>query len=483
MQQWIWVVGLALGGCAVRQAPAAPPSEAPTVEPPKVELVNVSHRRELRGGWIATVDNINWPSKPGLSAETQRAELEGLIQASADAGLNAIFFQIRPEADALYPSHLEPWSRYISGRQGADPGYDPLAFAIDACHARGIELHAWFNPYRAGLKHSDPVVDSHVAVTLADHVHKHGTHRWMDPGAPEVQDHTAAVIADVVERYDIDGVHFDDYFYPYPAKARFPDRATYQAHGNGLSLEDWRRANVDRMVERIHDVVVSRKPWVRFGISPFGIYRPGQPEGIQGFDQYAKLYADPPKWLAEGFIDYLAPQLYWPTTKTKQAYAPLLEWWSGLPGDGYTFPGNFLARLGHDTSWTIDEFRQQVALTRQHASGNIWFHIGPLVSNDQGIRDVFRSEFYPTPALLPPLTALADQRVDPPVVKVKPGGVDVTHPAARWWVVYRKGEGDWQVETVISAKTSGVALKAGDWVVTAAGRHGVESQGVRVTIP
>jgi len=472
---------LAMAQCAPKSPPASasspapPPSSAPT-------LVDVSHVRELRAGWIATVDNINWPSEPGLSAEEQQQELVALFDASAEAGLNAIIFQIRPEGDALYASELEPWSRYLTGTQGRDPGYDPLQLAIELAHERGMELHGWFNPYRAGLDHRDAVVAPHVAVTMADHVHRYGTHRWMDPGAPAIQAHTPAVVRDVVRRYDIDGVHFDDYFYPYPKRVRFPDRATYDAHHAGRPLPDWRRANVDGMVARVSEAVRTEKPWVRFGISPFGIYRPGQPEGIQGFDQYAELYADPPRWKAEGWVDYLAPQLYWPTPKTAQSYEALLGWWSALPGDAWTFPGNFLAKLGSDETWSVDEFRRQVALGRAKGHGAIWFHVGPLLDNTDGIRDVFRDELYATPALPPPVRAMADVPVDPPVVASRRGRIELTHPDARWWVLYTPAGEGWSVERIRPATQSTLPLDPGRYVVAAAGRHGVESLGVLVTV-
>lgn len=482
--RWLPMVLVGAVACT-RRAPAPPVPSPALAQPPAVpapELVDVSHVRELRGGWIATVANINWPSRPGLTSEAQRQELVALLDASAEAGLNAIFFQIRPEGDALYDSDLEPWSRYLTGTQGNDPGYDPLAFAIDAAHARGLELHAWFNPYRAGLNHRDRVSNDHVAVTMAEHVHKYGKHRWMDPGAPAVQDHTAAVVADVVARYDIDGVHFDDYFYPYPTKARFPDRATFAAHGNGRSLSDWRRANVDGMVARVSGVVTRAKPWVRFGISPFGIYRPGHPPGIEGFDQYAKLYADPPAWKANGLVDYLAPQLYWTTDSAKQPYEPLLAWWNDLPGEGYNVPGNFLAKLGNDDRYTVDEFRKQVALTRAAGAGNIWFHVGPLLDNEQGIRDVFADELYPTPALPPPVAALADRPVNPPTLEVEGNRVSVRHADARWWVVYADTDAGWAVDRIASAEEPALQLPDGRWAVAAAGRHGVESQGVVVRL-
>ena len=489
------VVLLSLGAACVKPRPAAsatsppvPPTPSPaapaTPEPaPQPTTIAISHPRELRGAWIATVENINWPTTPGAPADTQRQELIALLDACSEAGLNAVFFQIRPEADALYADALEPFSRYLTGTQGRDPGFDPLALAVAEGHARGLEVHAWFNPYRAGADATAPTADDHVSKRLSDHVHRYGKHLWMDPGAPEVREHTVQVVADVVERYDIDGVHLDDYFYPYPTAAPFPDAATFDAHGGGRDRAAWRRANVDEMVRMLGTRVSAIKPWVRFGISPFGIYRPGHPDGIEGFDQYARIYADPPAWKADGLVDYLAPQLYWPTTRTAQAYEPLVGWWSDLPGPGYTFAGNFLAKLGSAEDWTVDEFRRQVALTRaSEAAGNIWFHAGPLLSDDQGIRAVFRDELYATPALPPPVYALRDQPVAPPRTTVDGTRVTIAHEGARWWVVYAADGEGWTVDRIVPATTPSVELPEGAWVVTAAGRHGVESPGVLVEI-
>ena len=261
------------------------------------ELVDATHRREFRGVWIATVANINFPSRPGLSVEAQQAELRDLVTLTADAGLNSIVFQVRPECDALYSSSLEPWSRFLTGTQGQDPGYDPLAYLLEQAHARAIEVHAWLNPYRAKSNSGSTAVAPHLSITQPNYAHRYGTFVWMDPAAEPVQAALLAVIEDIVTRYDVDGIHFDDYLYPYPDGAEFPDDATfaaYQAAGGGLGRADWRRDNVNRMVEAIHEMLLDRAPAVRFGISPFGIYRPGQPPGINGLDQYAAIFADPP---------------------------------------------------------------------------------------------------------------------------------------------------------------------------------------------
>lgn len=283
---------------------------------------------EIRGGWIATVNNIDWPSEPGLSSPRQRAELRALLDTAADVNLNMVILQVRTACDALYDSRHEPWSEYLTGEMGLppEPYYDPLAFAVEEAHARGLELHAWFNPYRARYhtRVGDLSLD-HILARRPDLVRRYGTHYWLDPGEPEVMDHTVAVILDVVRRYDIDGVHFDDYFYPYPENDEdgeviaFPDDVSYRRYrqsGGRLNRGDWRRNNVNRLVERLSREIRAIDPECKFGISPFGIWRPGHPPGIEGFDQVAQMWADPLRWVSEGWLDYLAPQLYWPTFQT-----------------------------------------------------------------------------------------------------------------------------------------------------------------------
>ncbi|MCA9549145.1 MAG: family 10 glycosylhydrolase, partial [Myxococcales bacterium] len=447
------------------------------------------------GVWIATVSNINFPSRTGLSADAQKAELDALVATTAAAGLNAIVFQVRPECDALYRSNLEPWSRYLTGTQGQDPGYDPLEYLLEVAHARAVEVHAWLNPYRAKASAGSTAVAPHLSVTVPEHAHRYGNFLWMDPGAAEVQDALLAVVEDLVTRYDLDGVHFDDYFYPYPDGATaFPDDTTfaaYQASGGALGRDDWRRDNVNRMVEAVNATVLRANPHVRFGISPFGIYRPGMPEGITGLDQYAAIFSDPPVWMQEGWVDYLAPQLYWPSTQTRQAYGPLVSWWSALAHDGRVIiPGNYLSQLGSSSAWTVDELRTQVALTRAEApadaAGNIYFHIGPLQENRSGIADVFKDELYATPALPPELPGRAEAAPPPPVVALEgtratlsAGGPEVL----RAWVLYRDAGAGWAVQDILPASTTSVELSTGRWAISAADRGSRESLGVVVDVP
>lgn len=396
----VWMA--ALVACGTKESAA--PTPAPAMDPP-----------ELRGGWIPTVNNIDWPSAPGLPVEQQKAELLALLDAAADAHLNMVILQVRTACDALYDSDLEPWSEFLTGEMGRppEPTYDPLAFAIEAAHARGLELHAWFNPYRA--RYHTTVSDlhpSHILARRPDLVRRYGTHYWLDPGEPEVQDHTVAVILDVVRRYDIDGVHFDDYFYPYPEwdeegeEIPFDDEASWQkylAGGGTLSRGDWRRNNVNSLVGRLSREIRAIDPDCKFGISPFGIWRPGHPPTIEGFDQYEQMWADPKHWMAEGWLDYLAPQLYWPTHQAPQSYPLLLEWWLEQDhGGALLVVGNATVRVANERhNWGVEEYALQMRLTRQlGAPGNIHYYLGNIRDNHGGVRDLLRTH-YPNPARIP----------------------------------------------------------------------------------
>ncbi|MBL9105245.1 MAG: family 10 glycosylhydrolase [Myxococcales bacterium] len=473
---------------------AASTSDGTTTGGPQQDLVEVSHAREFRAVWVATVGNINFPGAQEVDPAGQIAELTGILDATASAGFNAVVFQVRPEGDALYASTLEPWSRYLTGTQGTDPGYDPLASAIELAHARGLELHAWFNPYRAKANKGSTAAANHMSEVYPQYAYEYEPALWMDPGAAPVQDLLDAVIADVVKRYDVDGIHFDDYFYPYPNGNPFPDGATYQAYvdgGGALDKGDWRRDNVNRMVARVYATVTAIDPMVRFGISPFGIYRPGMPPGIEGLDQYAEIYADPLQWMQAGTVDYLAPQLYWPSTQEPQAYGALIAWWSANASGGrHIFAGNYLSKLGSSDAWTLDEFRAQITLSRSFAAqgsrGNIYFHVGPILTNQNGVADVLRAEFYATPALTPPMAAQAGATVEPPQVELVGQSVSLGHAdvaGLRAWVVYRQEGQGWAIDRVVPVAQASIPLSSGAWAVSAAGRHGVESAGVRVIVP
>jgi uncharacterized lipoprotein YddW (UPF0748 family) len=463
---------------------------------PMQELTEVGHAREFRGVWVATVYNINWPSGQGLDVGAAQAELLDIIETVEAINLNAIVFQIRPESDAVYASTLEPWSRYLTGTQGGDPGWDPLEFLIAEAHARNIEVHGWINPYRAAASAAAMLAEPHVALEYPEHAHTYNGAKWMDPGAVEVREHVVDTVLDVVDRYAIDGIHLDDYFYPYPDGSDFPDDLTWNAYlddGGALALADWRRSNVDALVEELPDSIFAADPDVRFGIAPFGIYRPGIPPGIVGFDQYDGLYADPLRWLDQGWVDYLAPQLYWPTSYAQQDYEVLLDWWSQQNPDRYIFAGNYLSKLGTAAEWSLDELLLQVELSRLYADenslGNIFFQVQPLLADTLGINAALYDEFYFEPALTPPLAERLDAEVEPPLVTLDGALAWLDDPAAqrlRAWTVYLDdGQGNFVLDRIVPVDPEGdnaVDLGPGRWAIAAVGWHNVESPGVVVEI-
>jgi uncharacterized lipoprotein YddW (UPF0748 family) len=453
-----------------------------------IPTVAVAHARELRGAWIATVYGLDYPSRAGLNAAEARAEIAAILELMRSTGLNAAFFQVRPESDALYRSDLEPWSRFLTGTQGADPGYDPLAIAIEEAHARGIELHAWINPYRAKASAGSTAVAPHVTITLADHAIHYGEAVTMDPGAAPVRDHVVAVIRDIVRRYDVDGIHFDDYFYPYPvAGETFDDAdtyAAYQAGGGALSLADWRRENVNLLVGAVAAMLEQEKPWVRFGISPFGIYRPGMPEGITGLDAYASIYCDSLRWLTEGWIDYVAPQLYWPTTQTAQAYGALIEWWAdrAFENGRYVFAGNALSRVGSSAAWTAAEIEEQVRLSRALSNrgslGNLFFRVEMMQTNVSGVTDALRTNVYTAPAIPPPLASAPAGAPAPPRVDAAGNVAHAAPETLRGFTIYAA---DGTFDRFAPGPT--LALTSGSWIVSAVDRFDRESGGVAITVP
>ncbi len=442
---------LAAAGCAtVRPAPGpdAPPQPM----------------REFRAAWIATVANIDWPSRPGLDPQQQRAELTAIFDRAAALNLNAVVLQVRPAGDAFYDSPLEPWSAWLTGEQGAppEPYYDPLAFAIEQAHQRGLELHAWFNPYRVGHpSHSGDYAPSHISNTRPDLVRQYGPLLWLDPGHPDVQQHSLDVILDAVRRYDLDGIHLDDYFYPYPrrqdgAVIPFPDDETYEAYGRGLSRDDWRRRNVDRFIERMYAEVKRVKPHVKVGISPFGIWKPGDPPWIVGMNQHDAIYADARKWLRRGWCDYFTPQLYWRIANPDQSFVSLLEWWNGQNvRRRHLWPGLAAYRVGEDSAKGFDEreIGYQIEWTRLLVDGDpgeVLFSFKALMKNQGGLADQLASGVYREPALVPASPWLGDRAPAPPVVEMEQAAgelrVDLAPQAdARWRLVQVKRGGAWSM--------------------------------------
>ncbi|MGG2463478.1 glycoside hydrolase family 10 protein [Streptomyces sp. RGM 3693] len=292
--------------------------------------------RDLRGMWLATVANVDWPSRPGPDRAAQQRELAALFDAAVERRLNTVFFQVRPTADALWPSPYEPWAQYLTGVQGRDPGWDPLDFAVREAHRRGLELHAWFNPYRVA-NHTDPgrLAPSHPARRHPGWVLPYGGKLYYNPGLPEVRRFVQDAMLDAVHRYPVDGVHFDDYFYPYPVAGQaFHDDAAYEAYGAVFaSRGDWRRDNIDLLIREMRERIAGTGRRVRFGVSPFAVWRNAatDPHGSRteaGVQTYDDLYADTRRWVREGWLDYIVPQVYWPLGFAAADYAELVAWWA-----------------------------------------------------------------------------------------------------------------------------------------------------------
>jgi uncharacterized lipoprotein YddW (UPF0748 family) len=481
---------------------------------PELDALAPPAPREFRAAWVATVANIDWPSRKGLSSAQQQAELRAILDQATALKLNAIILQIRTSADALYSSALEPWSEYLSGTQGKapEPFYDPLALWIDEAHVRGLELHAWFNPFRARQSQATSKASSnHLSQTQPAWVKTYGDQLWIDPGESAAADHTLAVFLDVLRRYDVDGIHIDDYFYPYPVtqgnepkvEVDFPDQAAWQRYvegGGKLERNDWRRSNVDVLVERIHAGIRQTKPWVRFGVSPFGIGRPElRPPGIQGFSQYHKLYADVERWLQQGWMDYLVPQLYWRMDQTAQAFVPLLDYWhTQNPHKRNIYAGLFTSRIpapGANTKadWPPEEITNQIAAVRLRApgSGHVHFSMVALLQNRLGLADALKAQAYSAPALVPTSPWLESDRPDAPLAALKAhpdGSMELTvsrpksgKPVARWAIWLRYGEQwEFKVSQLPTVALAAVRTPAGHWpltgiVVSALDRVGNES--------
>ena len=477
--------------------------------------------REFRAAWVATVANIDWPSRKGLSSAEQQAEMHTILDQAVSLRLNALILQVRTSADAFYASALEPWSEYLSGSQGQapEPFSVPLALWIEQAHARGLELHAWFNPFRARQSQakSNPAAN-HLSQTQPAWVKTYGDQLWIDPGEPAAADHTLAVFMDVLRRYDLDGIHIDDYFYPYPVtqgqepkvEVDFPDQSAWQRYVDGggtLERNDWRRSQVDALIERIYAGVRSAKPWVRFGVSPFGLGRPElRPPGIQGFSQYHKLYADVERWLQHGWLDYLVPQLYWRMDQTAQAFVPLLDYWHAQNPQGRNvYAGLFTSKLaapGADTkaAWAPEEITNQIAAVRSRApgSGHVHFSMVALLQNRQGLADTLKAQTYDTVALVPSSPWLEAGTPAAPTVQVNArpnGSVELTldtpgasKPVLRWAVWQRYGA-QWVFQVVQQRRFTLAAFQSGDasaplngLVISALDRVGNESPRVGIAL-
>ncbi|HLH53164.1 MAG TPA: family 10 glycosylhydrolase [Verrucomicrobiae bacterium] len=447
----------------VQLALAAEVYSPSAIQPPSVA-------REIRGVWLASVGNIDWPSTNGLNTAQQKAELISYLDAAEKLNLNTIILQVRPACDALYASSLEPWSEYLTGTMGRapEPYYDPLAFAIQEAHRRGLELHAWFNPYRARhVAAKSPISPNHISRTHPEWVRRYGKSLWLDPGEKGVQQYSLKVIMDVVRRYDIDGVHLDDYFYPYKEQdaskreLEFPDEASWRKYGAGgrLSREDWRRENVDAFVHEVYQSVKAAKPWVKFGISPFGIWRPANPPQIRGLDAFTVLHADSRKWLANGWVDYLVPQLYWGFAPPETSFPVLLKWWAQQNARARLLAAG-LYTVGRD--WKPEEIINQIRACRDQpgVSGHAHWDMRALLRNGP-LRGGLQRGPYAEPALIPATPWVGRSTPARPTVFLQ----TENHPLAlswntgdlarpRVWVVQTRTQGRWTTRILPEATRS-----------------------------
>jgi len=372
-------------------------------------------KREFRGVWIATVVNIDWPSDSHLSVDQQKKELLAILDADQRAGINAVILQVRPAADAFYAKSLEPWSRWLTGKQGVapDPVYDPLEFAINEAHKRGMELHAWFNPYRATFDSNfKSLSPRHITNQMPSWFFTYGGIKLFNPGIPEVRDYIIQVILHVVDNYNIDGVHMDDYFYPYKIEGqKINDDQTFRAYaGEFTDIKDWRRNNVDLLIQALGDSIHKHKPFLKFGISPFGIWKNARqdPEGSQttGGDSYYELYADTRRWVKEGWVDYVVPQLYWNIGYHLAAFENLVDWWGDNSYNRHLYIGQAPYRAFEPKSRAYhnpSEIPNQIRYLRNndYAQGSVFFSQNSLMKNPLGITDSLRLNFYKYPALPP----------------------------------------------------------------------------------
>ncbi|SHF09707.1 Uncharacterized lipoprotein YddW, UPF0748 family [Mariniphaga anaerophila] len=392
---------------------------------------------EFRGVWVATVANIDWPSKPGLSTEEQQKEVIEILDMHKRLGMNAIILQVRPTSDAFYASALEPWSRYLSGTPGQapEPFYDPLQFWIEQSHKRGMELHAWLNPFRVALNHKQSLAGEHVAFKHPEWILKYGNSLYFDPGLPQTRDFVATVVKDIVARYDVDAIHFDDYFYPYPLKEDFPDTTSFASYNRGYSpayKADWRRENVDIIIKLLNETIKATKPWVKFGISPFGVWRniaddPRGSDSRAGATNYDHLYANIIKWQENGWIDYTLPQLYWQIGHPLADFEKLAQWWN-LHNYGrgmYIGQGVYKSDSSADVKeWAQPgELPKQIRLLREipGITGSAFYSSKHFKRDLMGFQDSLMQDLFRYPALVPPMPWI-DNQPPLPVARFKKSG-------------------------------------------------------------
>jgi len=418
----IFLLGLMISGCKAAELPAEP-GKLGELDPPK---------QEFRGAWLTTVVNLDWPVSYDQPVEEQKADAIAMLDSLKDIGINAVLFQVRGESDAFYASAYDPWSHWLTGEQGRapDPFYDPLSFMVREAHSRGMELHAWLNPYRVERrKGMYPLAGSNVSrrepgwiLEFASRPNEYYT--MLNPGLPEVRDYVTNVVVDILRRYDVDGIHFDDYFYPY-SPVTDEDSLTWLEHHSGIEdIEDWRRFNVNELVAQVHDSIQAIDPHVTFGISPFAI-RKNSDVGTNAFEGYYRLYADGLAWLEQRTIDYINPQLYFELEHPRAPYAPLLEYWARVARENerHMYAGLAPYRIFPPNDWTLEQALDQLRLNLNngYVQGNIFFRTEHLIANPKGYTDVLRNELYRYPALTPSLPWKSQDRPPP-----------VERPSASW---------------------------------------------------
>ena len=377
-------------------------------------------KREFRGAWIQVIGQSQYQK---MSSQEMRQYFIDLLNNLQALHVNAVIFQVRPTADAFYYSPIEPWSQYLTGTQGKAPadGFDPMAFLIEEAHKRAMEFHAWLNPYRVTASENDVLCDTHLYYRQPERFVKYGKQLYFDPGLPENRDYICKVVRDIVSRYDVDAIHMDDYFYPYPiAGVNFPDENSFRIYGrlqgfDANQIADWRRNNVNLLISRIKNTIILTKPWVLFGISPFGIYRnqkntpDGSGSNTNGLQNYDDLYADVLLWMQKGWIDYCIPQIYWEIGHTAADYDTLIRWWSKQKRHGLLYIGQDVARTMRFADPQFPERNQlprkmQLERTLPGIDGNCWWPAYELIRNNGGIADSLRNNYQAFPALIPAYT-------------------------------------------------------------------------------
>lgn len=397
-------------------------------------LKTVTPETEFRGVWVASVVNIDWPQNGKDPVSKQKADFEKILAFYKDLNFNSVIVQVRTAGDALYPSEMAPWSRFLTGEEGKpkDGFENALSWMVERTHEEGMQFHAWLNPYRATFDLDTTILaDTHDFYQRRDWMVKYGQKYYYNPGIPQVWKHLSKVVHEVVGNYDIDGVHFDDYFYPYKISGEtFNDSTAYQKHKlAGQSLGDWRRANVDSLVKNVHRAIKAQKPWLRFGISPFGVWKnkTTDPQGSDtkaGQTTYEDLYADPLVWMEHGWLDYIVPQAYWSMEFPAASHKKIAQWWANKSQNTNLYMGNgpYKIRNNADKAWDKKlELPKQIVMARNNPNikGNVYFSSKSLQNQNGDVVKLLKKKFYSTPIALPKMKLKSKRVVNKPVLKSK----------------------------------------------------------------